>query len=307
MEVETMWRHPVGFSEPNPISVPMGLLREIARSRPDVIVSAELGLRSVWAAAYRTFHRDTRLILWARLSMHSEKGRGYLRHVMRQALLRGADAAVTNGASGREYLMRLSPRTSVFVARQSSGVVPAVPHNVPQRPRRLLFVGRLIQLKGLAEFFRALSDVPPRAAEVTVAGDGPERPRLEKLAHQHQLPVHFLGWVERPRLGDLYGKHDFFVFPSLSDEWALAVVEALQAGLPVMGSVYAQAVTELVREGANGWLFRPDHPADLRAALARALATGDEDLQRMSWAATQTARGITPAAMADVFFQAAQA
>ena len=48
------------------------------------------------------------------------------------------------------------------------------------------------------------------------------------------------------------------VFPTLADEWGLVVNEALAAGVPVLGSLYSQAVEELVRDGENGWTFRPD-------------------------------------------------
>ena len=62
------------------------------------------------------------------------------------------------------------------------------------------------------------------------------------------------------------------LFPTLSDTWGLVVNEAMAMGLPVLGSVKSQAVTELIEDGVSGWWFDPTSPQDLERAVDRALA-----------------------------------
>jgi hypothetical protein len=62
----------------------------------------------------------------------------------------------------------------------------------------------------------------------------------------------------------------------------------------VLGSVYSQAVAELVCNEQNGWTFRADRREETFAALDRALDATDQELARMGERARQTARRLTP-------------
>ena len=57
-------------------------------------------------------------------------------------------------------------------------------------------------------------------------------------------------------MAEVYAKASLFAFPTLADEWGVVVNEAMAAGLPVLGSIYSQAVEELVEDGVSGWVFR---------------------------------------------------
>ncbi|MGH7459965.1 MAG: glycosyltransferase, partial [Longimicrobiales bacterium] len=73
------------------------------------------------------------------------------------------------------------------------------------------------------------------------------------------------------------------------------------SGVPVLGSIYSQAVDELVRDGENGWLIDPLDPGDLAAGLARALSTGRTGLERMRAAARSSAGAVRHQDVADRF------
>jgi glycosyltransferase involved in cell wall biosynthesis len=74
----------------------------------------------------------------------------------------------------------------------------------------------------------------------------------------------------------------------------VVVNEALAAGLPVLGSRYSQAVEELVRDGVNGWTFRPDHPDEVYAAVDRAMTAPDEKLNEMRHAGRERILPFAP-------------
>ncbi|MDQ2842694.1 MAG: hypothetical protein M3Y72_16975 [Acidobacteriota bacterium] len=72
------WRHPKGFSEPLYVHLPLDTLAQLRRFRPDVVISWELGTRTMLAAAYRMLRRRTRLLVWAEVAESTERGRGGL-------------------------------------------------------------------------------------------------------------------------------------------------------------------------------------------------------------------------------------
>lgn len=61
----------------------------------------------------------------------------------------------------------------------------------------------------------------------------------------------------------------------------MVINEAMACGLPVLGSVYSQAVEELVTNDVNGWTFAPDRPEEVDAAIARAMMASDDELLAM--------------------------
>jgi glycosyltransferase involved in cell wall biosynthesis len=139
------------------------------------------------------------------------------------------------------------------------------PDAVPADARLLLCVARLEAQKGVDVAIRALPDVP--GAHLVVLGEGPERPRLEALAHERGVAgrVHLQGRV--PDVAAWLRRADVLVHPVRWEGFGLAVLEAMLAGLPVVAS-RVSSLPELVVDGETGRLVEPDDAAALAAALA---------------------------------------
>ncbi|HEV3007017.1 MAG TPA: glycosyltransferase, partial [Pirellulales bacterium] len=175
------WKHPAGFSDVLNVHVPWDTVGRLRQLRPDAVVSAELGFRSAASALYTRWLRRTPLVLWATLSEHTEQGRGAARHLLRKWLARRADAVVVNGASGERYMTRLGFDPARMVHVPYSGFASHFARGPLERKaapaRRLLFVGQLIERKGLAPFVCALArwarSHPDRRVELSFAGSGP--------------------------------------------------------------------------------------------------------------------------------------
>jgi glycosyltransferase involved in cell wall biosynthesis len=208
-------------------------------------------------------------------------------------------------------------RTPTFVAgddlyRKYRDIQPRLYHFVPtvlreaelvQSPRvgpgspfRALFVGRLIGLKGLEVLLTALA-AERRAGfdvELTLVGDGPLRPSLERQAMALGLDgvVRFEGFVSPgPMLDRIYFDHDIFILPSFSEGFPKVLVEALAHGLPVLGTTVG-SVPRVIQDGSNGLLVRPGDVEGLRFALRR-LANDPASWRRMSDSARASARLYT--------------
>jgi glycosyltransferase involved in cell wall biosynthesis len=308
MEFQHLGRHPHGYTEREIVHLPYDTLLRLRRERPDIVVSAEFGARTVQAALYCTAS-STPLVIWATVSESSEKGRGRARRLLRRALLPRADAVLVNGRSGARYVRALGAPADRVVMVPYTSALPGIAAGDSGRreARRLLYVGQLIERKGIVPFIVALGRWGRRhpAEQVTLelVGDGPEAARLARVPLPGNVTVRCSGTVAYEQITGAYARAGLFVFPTLADEWGLVVNEAMAAGLPVLGSVYSQAVEELVRDGVSGWVFQPDDPSALDAVLDRTLALEAPELTRVGAAARATVQPLTPELAADRLVQ----
>ncbi|HEX8869882.1 MAG TPA: glycosyltransferase family 4 protein, partial [Lentzea sp.] len=133
--------------------------------------------------------------------------------------------------------------------------------------RRLLFVGLLVERKGLPILLEAL----PPDATLTVVGDGPLRAHCEELAQG--LPVEFLGF--RTDVPELLRKHDALVVPSTMEQQPLVVAEAMAAGKPVVATDTGGVADMLDVPGTALRLASPNNPTSLAKQLRALLADPD--------------------------------
>ena len=102
---------------------------------------------------------------------------------------------------------------------------------------------------------------------LVIAGDGPQRARLEQLAQGHPQ-VHLVGRLTDSELASAYQQALFVPFVPDREDYGLITLEALQAGKPVLTCTDSGGVTELVQHNVNGLITEPSVPA-LAAAMQR--------------------------------------
>ncbi|MGH3863629.1 glycosyltransferase family 4 protein [Actinokineospora sp.] len=151
----------------------------------------------------------------------------------------------------------------------------------PGPVRKLLFAGLLVERKGVDLLLAALAipgTMPPEAT-LTVAGDGPERARAERLADCPGLRgrVRFLGF--RSDVPVLLRQHDAFVLPSRMEQQPLVIAEAMAAGKPVLATDTGGVADMLRVPGVPRFLAVPgdvdDLARQLRALFAAPVHNGD--------------------------------
>jgi len=303
--IERIFRNPHGYTDQTFTHIPYDTLPVLWSYRPDVVVTSELGVRSLIARLYKLLRPDTKLIVWATLSERTEESRGSVREVLRRWLLRRTDGVYVNGASGARYIRSLGYHGLI-------SIVPYVVDNdaflnpgVRQRDDilRLLYTGQLIERKGLHLFLQQLarwcSLHQEKSVLLSVVGSGEQLDQLRCINLPRNLEIDFKGSMAFEQLPAHYHGADLYVYPTLADEWGLVVNEAMIAGLPVLGSRFSQAVEELVVEGVNGWIFTPTDEQNTYDAIERALQTDLHTLEAMSGNAVRTVAGLTPNIMAE--------
>jgi glycosyltransferase involved in cell wall biosynthesis len=182
------------------------------------------------------------------------------------------------------YLAELA--VSWGVSRERVSVLPnPAPQPGPLPPREelrarlgldgaaLAFAGRLTAQKALERAVRALAAAD--GFSLLIAGEGPDRPELERLAAELGISerVRFLGPQPRERVLELFRAADAAVLTSSWENFPHTVVEALAVGTPVI-AMRAGGVAEVVRDGDNGLLVEPGDVDGLAAALRRYLEDG---------------------------------
>lgn len=271
------------------VPVPWGprLQERLAALAPDVVhlhspfVLGRLGLR-----AARRLGVPVCLTFHTQYDVYLERYAGPAAAALRPALLgtlrrfAGAcDLVIAPTRAVRSRLERLGVSTRIEVLtggipvdRFAAGDGRAVRRDwgVPDSCRVLLYVGRLSAEKNLGVLVGAFERLAAARADVclVMVGDGPLRPALaRRAAALGERRLLLPGAVAYERLPDVLAAADAFLFPSRSETQALAVLEALAAGLPVVAARSPEMEEVL---GDAGLVVDPD-PGGMAAACARLL------------------------------------
>jgi len=178
--------------------------------------------------------------------------------------------------SPSRFLADVMGRAGVFPERMRviSHFVDLTPAPAPASDGgRLVFAGRLSVEKGVDVLIEAMSMVRTEA-RLDIAGDGPERARLEALASRHTggARITFHGRLDKPELARLVSRSTASVVPSRWHEnQPMTVLESFAAGVPVIATNLG-GLPELVRDGVDGWIIPPEDPVALARALDSALS-----------------------------------
>lgn len=148
---------------------------------------------------------------------------------------------------------------------------------LPEGPRYLLTICRLMVWKGVDGIVEALAGLP-EDVHLLVAGDGDMLEPWRELARQRGLSgrVRFLGNVPYERIPLLIRAAELFVLNSRYEGLSHTLLEVSALGTPIICTGVC-GNPEVVEDGVNGLLVPPQDPAALRAAVAKLLA--DKDLQ----------------------------
>jgi glycosyltransferase involved in cell wall biosynthesis len=159
---------------------------------------------------------------------------------------------------------------------------------------QVLFAGRLAPEKGVDVLVEAVARLGP-AAELDVAGDGPERARLEALAATRAPgQVRFHGRLPKDRLLNLVRSAAMVAVPSRwYENQPMAVLEAFACGVPVVTTSLG-GLPELVEPGQDGEVVAADDPEALAAALKGLLADRERAFQMGRAARAKAERRFAP-------------
>jgi len=165
---------------------------------------------------------------------------------------------------------------------------------------RLLFAGRVVEMKGVHTILEALPEIirvlPKTDVRLTVLGDCQDRQylkRLEEMIRRLDLEEHvaFLSPIPEPELFCLFQNHDIFLFPSLYEPFSLTLIHAMASGIPIVASD-AGGNPEIVFPDRTGLLFSKGNPRSLACAVLN-LADNPKRCCTVAMGARKMAREFT--------------
>ena len=136
--------------------------------------------------------------------------------------------------------------------------VPTITHQQTEKCAELIYVGRLIEPKGVQNTLKALALLPKNIEyEFKIVGDGPYRNQLESLVKEQNLSnVHFLG--ERRDVIELLHSAEYFIhIPEWEEGFGITIVEAMAAGMVCICGMRG-AIPEIITTEENGFLVSND-------------------------------------------------
>lgn len=247
-----------------------------------LIVAADPRILSTYLAIRYMHSRRRPVIGWGLGTLNESGGRGGLSVLsrLRSRFYQSFDAVVAYSTkAANDYRLAGVPDERIFVAHNavSTEAADAARTRFPsdgEEVRKwrsdhglsgttLICVGRLISAKRLdllIEACRAIGE----GCELLIVGDGPERASLERLAAERLPSTIFLGHQEGDALSVAFASSDVFVLPGTG---GLAIFEAMAHGKPVIVGQGDGTEADLVKEGRNGRLVRPDDLGVLTRAI----------------------------------------
>lgn len=268
------------FSEKRSIYINPTLLLELMRLRPDVIVGYEFSVPSLTALLYARVARRP-LLIWSECTpltdSHLTGGQRWTRRII---IPRAQGFFGTSPQACRNLIALGAPADRVIEAPQVHRVKWILDQAGQTHGKKsgfeplILYVGSLIERKGVGLLLDAFSRVSEKypSARLRLVGDGPLRKSLEQKTTQAGLQsrVEFAGFVEPADIPSEYAQAAVFVLPSLEDTFAVVVVEAMAAGVPVICSSFA-GVSTYLEDGKNSFVVDPKDTELLSARIARLL------------------------------------
>lgn len=292
-----------------------GLLRELKKFNPDIIITGGFHQLFYWRA-----------LLWARgggkkafLFCESFKRPGpdiFL--ALKKLYVRLCDGYIAPGSYSKQYLLSLGAKNSgitvvpnavdndYFINEKErlKGSKALLAKSLGLHGKILFYAGRIVKEKGIDRLFKAHENISKSYAplELVLAGSSAQLERYKKaFGAKRSGNIHFTGSLSRKELARYYAAADIFVFPTQYDPWGMVVNEAMLSGVPVAASVKSQAAQELIIDGENGFLFSNDKEMEDKIT---ALLKDEKLSENFSRKAYMAASRITANEMAEGFLKA---
>jgi len=232
---------------------------------------------ALWGWAARTARRAAVVLTFYGIELRwVKRSLPFLKGFVRWACRRADRVVAISTETAREIRelvdvpVTVIPYTTPFSGRAAPRAVAT-----GDGKRTILFIGRLVELKGLAYLIEAAGLLRGRVdTRIVAIGIGPERDRLEALARDRNVDVDFRNKVPDAELQQAFLTSDVLVLPSIIDArgdtegLGVALLDAMSYGIPAIASRVG-GIPDIIEDGVSGLLVPPADPRALAQAIER--------------------------------------
>jgi glycosyltransferase involved in cell wall biosynthesis len=229
---------------------PIDLGLELRRFRPTLIVAAGFSPGIAGRVAWFAARRGVPFGIWSGETHRQTTARSAVRWLERKWIADRASFAIAYGWLSLEYMRALAPRLPSVIGRNTAPFPKPGEERTDRLELEALAVAQAIPRKGLDVIVDAFGHLGAVPARLTIAGGGSALDDLIARANGSKR-IRFLGPVNSDRVLECYSEADVFLFPSRSDVFGLALVEAMGSGLPTITAAAPGSVADLAVDGRN--------------------------------------------------------
>ncbi len=283
-----------------------GMLKTAAGFSPDVVFCAGWGNKT-YLKICRRFHKKVPVVLG-----FDNWWNGSFRQRM-SALIAKAyfsnhfDRCFVPGLQQKEFALRLGfPESRIATGAYSCDFnhfnafyKKHAEEKKAQFPKRFIYAGRYSSEKGIELLWKAfisMQEESPNDWELWCLGKGDIAPV------EHPKIRHF-GFVQPEEMENFIKQTGVFILPSLFEPWGVVVHEFAAAGFPLLLSENVGASTAFLKDGQNGFSFRPGDADAIAAAMKSIIELKDEKLVQMGNASAKIAATVTPEKWSETLFK----
>lgn len=208
---------------------------------------------------------------------------------LRGLIIKKADAITVISNYLGEYVRKISPYSKVFLIPNGvdlkkfqtlgSQLQISLGHE-NQKENQIITVSRLVPKNGVDDIIKATGllknkyNIPN--IKLIIVGDGRQREELFRLVKELGLEnnVEFLGSISNEKINGYLASSSVFVRPSLSEGLGTAFIEAMAAGVPIIGTPVG-GIPDFLKDQATGLFCKPNDPQDLADKINRILTNKD--------------------------------
>lgn len=257
------------------VYIPTGVEKALNDIRPDIVFAMEYN-PTILRAVHWCRKKKIPFISWTDGTLNSEKNIGKVQRMSRSYIIKRAAAFVASSTASKETQIAYgADEKKCFISYLTVDINKYLAKKESYNTKQLIYVGSLIQRKGLDLLLPALAETS-EDIRLVIVGEGQEEQALKEQIAKLGLNdrVEFKGYVEGEALRRLYMESDAFIIPTREDCFGLVILEAMCASLPVISSKYADGARDLVEEDVNGYIVDPEDTEGFTDVIGRVFAEG---------------------------------
>lgn len=254
-----------------------GIFIKLLRQNPDVIITSGYDSLGYWTALMYCKLFRKKFIVWWGSTLESSRVQNSVVNRVRKVFFKAAHSFVTYGTESAKCLKHYNVEENKIAVGYNTVDIryfrnkyneyylnKKLEHN-KENIIKLLFIGQLIERKGLLQIIEALKKLNNLSWELRIVGSGPDEQKLKQRVQEAGLEnqIYFEGYKQKEELINYLVQSHCLLFPSLIEVWGLVVNEALATNTFVLASKYAGATKDIIVDKQNGLIIDPLDENDL--------------------------------------------
>ncbi len=248
------------------------IFKKLKGFNPDVVIIGGYNHPSSILTLFYSRIFGKRLILWCESNKYDSRLYSKWRESYKKWFIRNCTEFIVPGTASFEYLISygvfpdkiwIAPNAvdNEFFTEECDEVIKNVKDFKRKKgyPERIiLYVGRLVDKKGIMDLLKAYSLLTNNKEGIglVLVGKGKDENKYRRFCKNEKLrSVFFEGFVPQKKIPLYYAVADIFVLPTYSDTWGLVLNEAMACKLPIISTSVAGASYDLVYNGKNGYTY----------------------------------------------------